>query len=263
MLHSGAGSTPGGWRIVAGQEIRDLWLSSRGLLIRLGYTLLLSAMSYLAASDAQLNLLDARESVNIVVQLAIGLGSLAALIISADAISGERERGTLEALLVTPLGRTDLVVGKLLAASTMWLAGVLVAVPYVFALAQGTKVAADAVVVLIVVGALVAASLTALGLAVSAVSSSNRVSLAAAVVVLLALAAPSQLPAVTAQGPVGWLLVRANPVSSGLHLAGRVLVNQESWSNQWTLLLAPLVAAVALTGLAVAASRRVRVGGAS
>lgn len=260
MRPEARGATPGGWRIVAEQELRDLWLSSRGLIVLLGYTLLLSGMSYLAASDAQLNLLDARESVNIVVQLAIALGTLTALIISADAISGERERGTLEALLVTPLGRTDLVIGKLIAASTMWLASIVVAVPYVFALAQGTKVVGDAVVILVVVGALVAIALTALGVMVSALAPSNRASLASAVVVLLVMAAPSQLPAVSTSGPVGWLLLRANPVSAGLHLASKVLVAGESWSTHWTLLLAPLVAAAALSVAALFVARRIKIG---
>lgn len=255
-------TTPRGWLIVAGQELRDLWLSPRGLVVLLGYTLLLSGMSYLAASDAQLNLLDARESVNIVVQLAIGLGALSALVISADAISGERERGTLEALLVMPLKRRDLVIGKLLAASTMWLAGILIAAPYVFSLAQGTRVVGDAMLILIVVGVLVAASLTALGMLVSALAPSNRVSLAAAVVILLVLAAPSQLPAVSTQGPVGWLLLRANPVSAGLHLASKVLVAGDNWSAHWTLLLAPLAAAVVLTVAAVSVSRSIKVGAA-
>ena len=261
MQLDAAQATPRGWAIVAEQELRDLWLSSRGLIVMLGYTLLLSGMSYLAASDAELNLLDARESVNIVVQLAIGLGTLAALIISADAISGERERGTLEAVLVTPLSRTDLVLGKLLAATTMWLAAILIAVPYVFALAQGTKVVADAVLILLAVGGLVAIALTALGVMVSALAPTNRVSLAAGIGVLLVLAAPSQLPAVSTSGPIGWLLLRANPVSAGLHLASKVLVAGENWSAHWTLLLAPLVAAIVLSIAAVFVARRITVGG--
>lgn len=253
-------TTPHGWAIVAAQELRDLWLSSRGLLVLLGYTVLLSGMSYLAASDAQLNLLDARESVNIIVQLAIALGSLAALIISADAISGERERGTLEVLLVTPIRRRDLAVGKLLAASTMWLAAIAITTPYIFALAQGTRVVADALLILIVVGALVAAALTALGIVVSTLAASNRASLATAVVVLLALAAPSQLPAVSAQGPLGWILLRGNPVSAGLHLASKVLVAGDNWSAHWTLLLAPAIAAVVLTAAAILSASRIKIG---
>lgn len=247
-------------RAVFVQEVSDLWLGSKGLSVLFGYTLVLAMLGYLAAGDAGINLLDARESVGLIVQVAIGLGTLAALVVSADAISGERERGTLESLLVTPVPRRSLVVGKLLAATTMWAACLVVATPFVAVLANGPGIAADALLVLVVAGGFVAAALTALGLAVSAVAMSNRMSLAASVALLLLLAAPSQLPAVKAKGALGSLLIKANPVSSGLHLANEVLVNQKSWASQWTYLLSPVVATVVLTTIAVALSSRLELG---
>lgn len=250
------------WTVIARQELVDLWFSSKGLSVLFGFTLLLSVLAYLASADAGINLLDARESVGVVVQTAIGLGTLAALVVSADAISGERERGTLEALLVTPVARRDVVLGKLLAATTMWVAALAVALPFVAALADGPGVAFDAVAVLIVAGTLVAAALTALGLAVSSLAMSNRVSLAAAVAILLLLAAPSQLPAVKASGALGAVLIKANPVSAGLQLANNVLVKQQAWSAQWDYLISPILAAVVLTGIAIGLSSRLELGGA-
>ena len=250
------------WRVVGRYELRELWGGSKGLLVLLGYSALLDAMAYAAASDADLNLLDARESVGIVVQVAIGLGALAALVVSADSISGKRERGTLESLLVTPVSRRGLVIGKLLAANTMWIAALLVAVPYTVALAEGPGVTVDALSVLLIVGSLVSIALTALALAVSALSMSNRTSLAVAVGLLLVLAAPSQLPAVTADGLIGSILIRSNPVSAGLKLASEVLIAQNSWASQWTLIVAPAIAAVLLTALAIRRAKRLELGGA-
>ena len=261
-LASAAGSRRPSWTIIARQELADLWLGSKGLSVLFGFTLLLSVLSYLASADAGINLLDARESVGVVVQTAIGLGTLAALVVSADAISGERERGTLEALLVTPVSRRDVVVGKLLASTTMWVAALAVALPFVAVMANGPGVAVDAVTVLLAAGTMVAAALTALGLAVSSVAMSNRVSLAASVAILLLLAAPSQLPAVKANGALGSVLIKANPVSAGLQLANNVLVNQQAWSDQWIYLVSPIVAAIALTIVAIALSNRLELGGA-
>ena len=48
------------WRVVGRHELRELWGGSKGLLVLLGYAALLSVMAYAAASDADLNLLDAR-----------------------------------------------------------------------------------------------------------------------------------------------------------------------------------------------------------
>ena len=249
------------WTVVAGQELQDLWRSAKGMSVLFGYTVLLALLSYLASSEASVNLLDARESVGIVVQVAIALGALAALVVSADAISGERERGTLEAILVTPVSRRSLVIGKLAAATTMWVAALVVALPYVIVMARGPGIAVDAVLVLLIAGSLVAASLTALGLAISSIALSNRMSLAAALSVMLLLAAPSQLPAVKANGAMGTLLLRVNPVSAGLRLAKRVLVDNLPWSSEWTYIISPLVATVVLTMLAIFMSRRLELGG--
>ncbi len=250
------------WLVVVRQEITELWLSAKGLSVLFAVTVMLAILSYFATVDAGINLLDARESVGVLVQSSIGLGTLAALVISADAISGERERGTLEAILVTPVPRRDLVIGKLLAATTMWAASLVVALPFVAVMARGPGVAFDAVAVLIVAGGLVAAALTALGLAVSSVALSNRVSQAASVAILLLLAAPSQLPAIKASGALGSILVTANPVSAGLTLAGNVLVRQQAWADQMQYLISPVVAAIALTSLAIALSARLELGGA-
>ncbi len=263
-MHSRTRRTETGasWRVIAKQELIDLWFSSKGLSVLFGFTLLLSALSYLASADAGINLLDARESVGVVVQVSIALGTLAALVVSADAISGERERGTLESLLVTPVARRNIVVGKLVAATSMWIAALIVALPFVAVMADGPGVASEAVLVLLVGGGLVAAALTALGLAVSSIAMSNRTSLAASIAILLMLAAPSQLPSIAANGTIGAIFVKANPVSSGLKLANNVLVRQQSWPDNWTFLISPLVAAVVLTAVAVALSNRLELGGA-
>lgn len=250
-----------GWRVVTRQETAELWFSSKGLSVLFGFTVALAVLSYLASGDAAINLLDARESVGVVVKTSIGLGSLTALVVSADAISGERERGTLEALLVTPVARRHVVIGKLLASTTMWLASLLVALAFVVVMADGPGVVADAVAVLVVVGGLVAAALTALGLAISSIAMSNRVSLAASVTTLLVLAAPSQLPAIKASGALGSVLIKANPVSAGLTMADNVLVKTQAWSDQWPYLVSPIVAAVALTTVAIVLSGRLELGG--
>lgn len=44
--------------------------------------------------------------------VAVGTLTLAALLISYDAVAGEKERGTLKILLVNPLGRRDVLLGK-------------------------------------------------------------------------------------------------------------------------------------------------------
>jgi ABC-2 type transport system permease protein len=249
------------WFTVAGQEIRELWLGGRGLTILLTYSLLLSLLTFISAGNADLNLLDARETVSLVVKVAIGFGTLAALITSADAIAGERERGTLEHLLLTPVKRRDLIAGKLLAAFTVWLAALAIAVPYVLVLARGPGVAGDGLLLMTVVGTLIALTLTSFGMIVSIASGSNKMSLVIAIVVLIALAAPSQLPSSSLRGIFGDILVSANPMSAGLKFSGRVLVDSVTWSSEWKLLVSPAIGAVVMTASAIGISRYLRLGG--
>ena len=86
------------WSVVTAQELRDLWLGGRGLVLSFAFSLLLSVIAYLVATNRALNFLEQRESVNLTLQVAIAVGALLALLVAADTVSGERERGTLESL---------------------------------------------------------------------------------------------------------------------------------------------------------------------
>ena len=136
-----------GWAIVLIQELRDLWLGGRGLLLCLGFSALLSTITYLVATNTDLNFLERREAVSLTLQVATAVGGLLALLAAADAISGERERGTLETVLLTPVSRREIVVGKLLASLSLWLAAFVITVPYVWFLGRGVDIVRDALVV--------------------------------------------------------------------------------------------------------------------
>src|SRR5213592_1728806 len=168
---------PRAWAVVTGQELRDLWLGGRGLLLSLAFSGLLSVLSYLVATNKALNFLEQRESVNLTLQVAIAVGALLALLAAADTISGERERGTLETLLLTPVPRFELTAGKLLAAFSLWVAAFAITIPYVWFLGRGVGIVAAALAVGALVGSLLALFLTSLGVLVSIFARSNRVSL--------------------------------------------------------------------------------------
>src|SRR3954451_11014036 len=125
---------------VVEQELRDLWVGGRGLALSLGFSVLLSAIAYLTATNTDLNFLEQRESVNLTLQVAIAVGGLLALLAAADTISGERERGSLESLLLTPVSRLQLTAGKLLAALSLWLAALAITIPYVWFLGRGVGI---------------------------------------------------------------------------------------------------------------------------
>jgi ABC-2 type transport system permease protein len=228
----------------------------------LAFSLLLSVISYLVATNRALNFLEQRETVNLTLQVAIAVGALLALLAGADALSGERERGTLESLLLTPVSRLELTAGKLLASLSLWLSAFVISLPYVWFLGRGVGVLGDAVALGVVVGTLLALFLAALGIVISAFAASNRVSLSLSLFLMLALFVPTQLPSSAQQGWAGELLLRLNPLTAGEHYVGKILVNGHPWSQDASWLVSTLVAAVLFPALALlVGSRFVRLRG--
>jgi ABC-2 type transport system permease protein len=239
------------WTVVAEQESRDLWIGGRGPVLVFGFSVLLSAMTYLAATNRAMNFLEQREAVNLTVQVGLAVGVLLTVVVSADAISGERERGTFEGLLLTPVSRRAIVVGKLAAASTMWLACLVVTLPYLWVLGG----AGQAALLALVVGTLVAIGLGGLGLLFSAWTNSNKTSLACGLLLLLVLFAPTQLPALPKTG-FGQLLTRINPIGSALHYISQIVVNRRGWTHDLGYLAAPAVIALIVVAVLIVAGPR-------
>jgi ABC-2 type transport system permease protein len=245
-----------GWLVVAEQESRDLWTSGRGLILLLFFSILLSAVTYLTSTNQALNFLEQRESVSLVLQLAVAVGVLVTLVVSADGISGERERGTLESLLVTPVSRRAIIAGKLIAALTMWFATFIVTIPYVWVLARGVGILGQALALGLFVGTLVAVGLGSVGLLISGVCNSNKTSIAVSLFLLLILFAPTQLPSGLPQGWFFEVLLRANPVASALAYISSMLVEGHSWTEDLSYLMTPLLTALIAGGALVFAGPR-------
>lgn len=240
-----------GWLVVLHQELHDLWLGGRGLVLSFAFSLLVGIIAYLVATNTDLNFLEQRESTSLTLQVAIAVGGLLTLLVAADAVSGERERGTLETLLLTPASRRELASGKLLAALSLWFAAFVITVPYVWFLGHGVGIVDEALVAGLAVGTLVAVFLASLGLLVSCFAASNRVSLSLSLFVLLAFLAPTQLPAGAQQAWAGDLLLRVNPLTAGERYVSKIVVNGHNWSEDISWLLSPVIGAVVFATAAV------------
>jgi ABC-2 type transport system permease protein len=243
------------WPVVLEQELRDLWLGGRGPAVGLAFSLVLSVTSYLVATNRALNFLEHRETVNLTLQVAIAVGAMLTLLAGADALSGERERRTLESLLLTPASRIGLVAGKLLASLSLWLAAFAISLPYVWFLGRGVGIVGVAVATGLVVGTLLALFLASVGTLVSCFSASNRVSLSLSLFLMLALFVPTQFPTSAQQGWAGELLLRLNPLTAGEHYVGKIVVDGHGWSQDASWLVSTAVAAVLFPAIVLVVGR--------
>jgi ABC-2 type transport system permease protein len=244
--------------LVARQEIRDLWLGGRALPLMLAYSVMLSVTTYLVASNRALNFLEQREAVSLTVQVAVSVSALLVVITAADAVTGERERGTLEVLLVTPVPRWSLVAGKMISAMTLWLASYVVSVPYIWYLGRGTGVLSKALTAGFVIGLVLALFLCGLGMTISTIVRTNRIALAVSLFVLLAVFIPTQLPVSTQNGSFADILLRADPITAGLHYLSQLLVQNAAFGNDFGWLTSPFVLGSALVVAALVIGNRIK-----
>jgi ABC-2 type transport system permease protein len=108
----------------------------------------------------------------------------------------------------------------------------------------------------LVVGTLVAAGLGAIGLLISALTNSNKASLAISVFLLVVLFAPTQLPSGL---PSTWffdVIERLNPVTSALAYITGQLVQGDSWSEDLSYLVSPIITVLLAGGVLFIASPR-------
>jgi ABC-2 type transport system permease protein len=60
------------WPAVVEQELRDLWIGGRGLALSVAFSVLMSVVAYLVATNRGLNFLEHRETVNLTLQVRRG-----------------------------------------------------------------------------------------------------------------------------------------------------------------------------------------------
>lgn len=229
------------WSVVLRKELRDLWIGGKALNLTIAYTILLGAYSYWMARDSSLSLIPPKEMVFELLKAAMVVSVFMGVVIGADTISGERERATLEGLLLTPSSRRQIVVAKFLAALSTWPAAMLISVPYLKVLSQGDVVFGQAVIWGAVVGSVLVPGFTALAMLVSFWSASNKTSMFVNLAIYVLFLLPTQLPGHAQGGFMGLLFQALNPMAGTRHFLARVLVNNRTPAESWTFLTSSAV----------------------
>lgn len=245
--HPGSGSPA--WWIVFTKELADMWIGGKALILIFIYTTLLGVTTYVMASNSELSIIPPKEMVYETLKIAITVGLFIGLIIGADSISGERERATLESLLLTPVSRRQIMVGKFLAAISPWFAAMVIVIPYLFVLSQGDEVFGQAVLWGAVFGSLLAPAFTGLGMLVSFWSNSNKTSMFVSLGIYTLFLLPTQLPGRAQTGVAGRFFQWIDPMQAPNFFLAKLLVNNRTLEELWTWLITPVLFAVLVLAL--------------
>jgi ABC-2 type transport system permease protein len=225
-----------------------MWAGGRVVRFLTLYAVLMSVTAYLLATNNDLKLVTLRASVVVAVTSTITFGLFIGLVIGAESVSGERERATLEPLLLTPTGHRQIVLGKFLAALSPWPAAYLLSVPYVATLAHGDPVVWTALFWSAVMGTLLAVTFVGFGILVSIWSDSSRVSLFVCLLVYAGLLVPAQLPTEFLNSPGGVLVSAVDPLEAASLLLTKVVDEGRSLGEAWVYVVAPTVMTAVVIG---------------
>jgi hypothetical protein len=236
------------WKLVLKRELTDLWVSGKAFNLLLLYSIMLGLMLYTYSFNPELSMVPPQEAVYEMLKNSMAFSIFVGLIIGADSISGERDRSTLESLLLTPVNRRHVIIAKLLAGISPWPAAYLIVLPFLYLLAQGNEVLGPAMFWGAITGTVLVLGYTGLGMLVSFWSSSNKISY----FVSLSIYALHLVPVeITGDGVdiAGEIMQWINPVSAVNYFLSKHLVYYRSVSDYWPWLVSATLLATLTTAL--------------
>jgi ABC-2 type transport system permease protein len=232
------------------------WKSTLWLLLA---AIIFSITSYLLLTNKELSLLDQTELLWLLSKIIVGAALLIVAVDASATLTAEFEQHTAENLFLSPLRLEDLLLGKLLASLTLWIALWLVAIPYMLVTAAGTRLAPAFIGYVGLLGTLGVIGLVLIILGLGLVFRSSRNTLSTALILVLGFAIPALFGSALKLNPAAQLLAHFNPIDNMFAALDNVLVDAKlSLAANWTYLFPVVVFVLAGAGVLWLCSRAVR-----
>lgn len=230
------------WRVIFSWELKELWIGGRAFILLILFSILLSIMAWLLATNRELNLIPPKEMIFLTLQACIAVGMFISLIIGADSVSGERERATLEGLLHTPASRRQIILGKFLAAISPWPMAFVITIPYLNLLSQGNgTLVMNSILWGLLSGSILILGFTGFAMLVSIATNSNRTSLFVSLAIYILCLLPTQFPGAAQAGFAGQFIKKINPMEATNQFLEKIIVNNRTPQELAIWLWAPVL----------------------
>lgn len=235
------------------KEVKETLFAMEGIIWFVVVAVLFSVLCLAIVSVKELSLMAQTEIIMTFAKLALGVGVCISVILASVSFSHERETDTLEALLLTPITKFQLVVGKLSSTWVMALGVYLIAIPYLGALAYRTGATITAIALLFIMGliATIAFSMIAFGISILLGNSKNAIITSIIVIVLTAI--PSFLSTTTKKAGFAMILNKISPVSNTFNFMKEIIINKQGVPALVPLLI-PIIVFLILSALFLAYS---------
>jgi ABC-2 type transport system permease protein len=211
------------------------WKSMLWLLIS---SLLFSVTCYLLLTNKELSLLDQTELLWLLGKVIIGVGLLVVTVDASSIITTEFEKETAESIFLSPVSLTDFILGKLLAALTLWFAIFVVSIPYIIVASAGSNLAIPFIAYTALLGTLGVLGFVLLVFAISLFFRSSKNTLTTGLIILLGLSIPAVFSSTLKNDIVSQIISRANPIDNIFSSLDNVLVDYKtSLLENWQFVL--------------------------
>lgn len=205
---------------IATNEAKENLYGARGSMWTLLCGIVLSLMSSdLLLTGKEFSRLEQSEVLYTITSLAIGLGLLVAGILAADPVADEKERVTLEGVLL---------LGKVWGVVAAWFLIFVISGPYIMVVGFGTSVSWTALIYTFVLGSLCVAGFATLIVGISALSRSGRGVTLASTAVFVAVAAPTLLGTALQKSWFGAIYNALSPFAQVRLVLSSVIMDKES-----------------------------------
>jgi ABC-2 type transport system permease protein len=230
------------------KESKEHIFSKKGLGFLFVVSLLLSVMSFGFISVKELSLLDQPTVVMTAFRLLLGINILISMVIGSTMVAGEKEKGTLESLLLTPLTKRKIMVGKLMAILVFWLVVTLISLPYFIVLSVGTSMFPTILFFLYIVGTALVIAFSSIALIFSTVLASTKNAMILGILIFLITTVPMFLSTTMKKSGFAKWINDYSPISATMKSMKDVFINKLGYSNIVVGLI-PLIVFLLLTVL--------------
>jgi ABC-type transport system involved in multi-copper enzyme maturation permease subunit len=215
-----------------GKEVRESILTPKGFLWYILTSMILSVLSYLFLTNSELSLLDQGQMLYMIMNFITALGVLMGLVFGADAFAGEIERGTLEALFLSPVSKIEIATGKLGAVLTNWAILFAISLPYLFVVGKGGQNLLVGIAYLAVLGTFLAITFSGFSMGLSARIKSMKNSLIISFFIFLLAGSPIFLSAAQRRTWFGRILDFINPFACAINTFDSVVIDSQGFVYQ-------------------------------
>jgi ABC-type transport system involved in multi-copper enzyme maturation permease subunit len=240
------------------KELREGVFSIRSAALYLTSVAVLSVFAVTLVSNKEMSLLDNAQAVYLMCCIVLAMGLLVAVVRGSDSFAGERERQTLELLLVAPIRGREIAFAKLGGTLVAWALTFVLAIPYVWAVGSTGQNLGPALTYLFFSGALLTLIFGGVTLLVSARTRSLAVALSVGLTLFLLFGSPVVLGPSLRQSSVGRIIDWINPFAHGLNMLDSVVVDSQGTSFQLAHLAVLVAYAVVVLWCVTLTTKRVR-----